>query len=277
MPTNVTAEYAVAELEYSKAGTIQEKIAALKKMLSTCPTHKGTEKLRQQIKTKLAKFKELQEKKLAKKGPSTAIKKEGAAQVVLIGTPNSGKSTLLAKITNAKPLIAKYPFTTTKPEIGVMDYHGVKIQVIEIPALTSNFMETEKGPTFLGIVRTADLIVILAPSDEEMKLVETELFNSEIDIPKIYYEKQENIADLIWQNLGLIKAFTKTPGKKKDLPPVAMKKGTTVKDLAEHVHKDFIKKFKFARVWGKSAKFPGAQTGIGHKLADDDVVEFHTS
>ena len=65
------------------------------------------------------------------------------------------------------------------------------------------------------------------------------------------------------------------PGKKYNYPPISLKKGSTIRDLASHVHKDFIKSFKFARVWGKSIKHQGSNAGIGHKLADDDIVEIH--
>ena len=73
----------------------------------------------------------------------------------------------------------------------------------------------------------------------------------------------------------LIKVFTKTPGKKRDWPPVALDVGSTIRDLAEAVHKDFIHKFKFARMWGKSARFAGQTQGLNHELMDDDIVEFH--
>jgi ribosome-interacting GTPase 1 len=88
-------------------------------------------------------------------------------------------------------------------------------------------------------------------------------------------EGLDRLKEQIWQKLGLIKIFTKTPGKKKDWPPVALDSGSTIRDLAEFVHKDFIKKFKFARIWGKSARFPGQTQGLNHELMDDDVVELH--
>jgi ribosome-interacting GTPase 1 len=88
VPTNVTAEYLAAEEEYHRAKTIPEKIRALEKMYATVPKHKGTEKLRLQIKRKLSELrKELEKQRQMKKGgggPSIAVKKEGAAQIVLV-------------------------------------------------------------------------------------------------------------------------------------------------------------------------------------------------
>ena len=57
--------------------------------------------------------------------------------------------------------------------------------------------------------------------------------------------------------------------------PITLKAGSTIKDMAEHVHKDFLKKFNYARVWGKSAKHDSMKVGLDHRLEDDDVVEIH--
>jgi len=278
MPTNVTAEYGAAELGYKKAGTIEEKVAALKEMLATCPVHKNTEKLRQEIKTKLSKFKDRleKEKKQKKTGHSLSIKKEGSATICLIGTTNTGKSSLLKKLTNSSVIIADYPFTTTKPEIGIMDYHGVKLQIIEIPSIIENFDETENGLSLLSIVRNSNLIILFFNKPEEKKLLDLELEKAEINIPSLIFNNQKNIKDEIWKRLNLVKIFTKEPGKKasKDIP-ICLKKNSTIEDMAEQVHKDFIKKFRFARIWGKSTKFPGQMCGINHKLKDDDIVELH--
>jgi len=156
MSTNVHPEYQKAEKEYLLAETLPDKIKCLQKMLSTLNRHKGTANLEKELKQRLAKYKSLLEKeKLAKKGKGGGftIKKEGYSQVVLVGKTNSGKSTLLSRLTNATPFIADYEFTTKMPEVGTMIVNDVSIQVIEIPAITENFMEKEKGPMFLGIIR----------------------------------------------------------------------------------------------------------------------------
>lgn len=346
MPINPTLEYQKAERKYHEARTIAEKIKTLEEMLRTCPKHKGSEGLQQEIKTKLSKLRSLQEKQKTQGSRyQISVKKEGAAQVVILGVPNSGKSTLLAKLTNAKPEIAPYPFTTKLPELGIMDYEGVKIQVVEIPAITEGFSASDLGPTLLGIVRQADLLIIISNNNSELELIKNELANSNIIIdkerPKIVINKSgtgglmfvgkikakmedvkkvlrdhgihnatvefqekvtlqeleevltegityskaviintqnklEEIRKKVWKNLGLIKVYTKQPGKKKDYPPVDLKKGATIRDLALRIHKDFLRKFKFARVWGTSVKFQGAQSGLNLILHDEDVVEFHT-
>lgn len=275
MPVNPGLEYQKAERKYAEARTIQEKLTALNEMIRTVPKHKSSESLQAEIKGKIAKYKTLSEKeKQAKRGKSKfSIKKEGAATIVLIGTTNSGKSTLLNRLTNKNVEVASYPFTTKNPEIATMDYKGVKLQLIEIPAIVKNFYQTQNGPAFLSIIRMADLILLLYKKREEMNLVLNELEGIGVNI--LEYKNQENIRDLIWKELGLIKVYTKSLGKDKDFPPVAMKKDSTIKDLAFHIHKDFVRKFRFARVWGKSVKFDGSQVSLNHILKDEDVVELH--
>ena len=76
----------------------------------------------------------------------------------------------------------------------------------------------------------------------------------------------------------MIKVYTKSVDKKKpDYPPVALKKGKTVRDLALVVHKDFVKRFKFARIWGESVKHKGTKVGLDHELKDEDIVELHVN
>ncbi|KHO53443.1 MAG: hypothetical protein QT09_C0013G0020, partial [archaeon GW2011_AR18] len=133
MPINAGYEYGEAQKKLAEAKTPEEKIKALENLLSVSPSHKGAEKLRQELKTKISKLKSKQEKEKSAKrgGRSIAIKKEGAAQVTLVGLTNSGKSTIIQKFTNAKPQIAEYEFTTKTAEVAIMDYHGVKIQLVE--------------------------------------------------------------------------------------------------------------------------------------------------
>ncbi len=279
MPTNVTYEYENAEKEYLQANSFPEKIKCLQKMLTAVPKHKGTENLRNDIKRRISKYKSLveREKKLSKSGgKGLSIKKEGAARIVLIGVTNSGKSTLMSRITNAKPEIAEYEFTTKKPEIGTMDYDGIILQVIEIPAITENYLDKEKGPAYMGIVRDSDLIVIVSKDKKDVELVKGELNDAGIKFEGIVLDsKGDDSKEKIWKKTRLIYVYTKSPGKDKDYPPIALPKNSTVKDLASKVHKDFIKKFDYARVWGNGARFDGQRVGLGHTLKEKDVVELH--
>lgn len=280
MATNASLEYQLAEKQYLEARTAEERLVALQKMLQTCPKHKASENLQKNIKERISKLKaEVQRDKQAKKKQGGShnpfsVKKEGAAQIVLVGPTNSGKSTLLKQLTNAHVTIAPYPFTTKKPEVGTLDYHGVKLQIVEIPAIVDYFAETEIGRMCLSLIRQADLMILLFQTAAEKTMLDKELYD--ISTPRLLYNHQENLADDIWRRLDLLKVYTKQPGKQKDFPPIALPKGSTISALAEHIHKDFVKRFRFARAWG-SSKFPGQTVGLQYVLADDDVVELHVS
>jgi len=161
MPANVSFEYAIAQKKYDEARNDEEKVIALQEMISRAPAHKGGENLRKDLSRKLASLKSKLEKQAAaakKSGSTINIKKEGAGQILILGFPNSGKSTFLTHYTNAKPLIASYPYTTTKPDVGVLDYGGAMIQLIEIPAFLKNH---ELTPQIYSMVRVCDALVLM--------------------------------------------------------------------------------------------------------------------
>jgi len=313
MPINATYEYGLAEEEFHKAGNTEEKIKALQRMLSTAPTHKGAEKLRNEIKRKLSKAKGLLKRERGRKGGGGIfVKKDGDACACLVGITNSGKSTLLRDLTGARVRISEHEFTTLKPEVGVMDYSGVKIQIIEIPSIVRNYYKIEDGPSFLAIIRTCDIIVIvmdmLKDVNAQINLVRSELEKNGISKKKVVVGVKSKIGlgadevkERIWSSLNLIRVYTKNKaGNKKEGnrkeensgPPVALIKGSNVRDFAMRIHKDFIKmnrkgvkrnkkggvNFKntpYARVWGESAKFSGQRVGMEHVLQDRDIVELY--
>lgn len=87
----------------------------------------------------------------------------------------------------------------------------------------------------------------------------------------------EELRKRIFLLLGVIRAYSKVPGKKADFnDPFSLKKGTTVIELARAVHKDFFEKLKYARVWRKgSLSFQGHMVNRDFALEDEDVVELH--
>lgn len=88
----------------------------------------------------------------------------------------------------------------------------------------------------------------------------------------------EKFKDEIFKRLGLIRIYMKKPGREADVKePLIIKKDSTIEDLCLKVHKEFLNRFKFARIWGKSSKFPGQKFNLKHKLEDEDVLELHLS
>ncbi len=267
MPVNATAEFYKAESRCLAAKTREEKIAALEEMIRAAPKHKGAEALLSQLKQRLAKLKAQSENKSARR--ATNIPKEADAQICILGLTQSGKSSLLRKLTNAKPKISELPYTTTKPEIGVADYCGVKLQLIEIP---SSFRRE-----FMSIAQNCDAIVLLARNESEKEAIMNVMEQFRIKKPFCFIvleDDAEKIKNRIWNTLNLIKIYTKEPGKKRETKPMVLKSGASVGDAVADIHKDFLKFFRFARIWG-STKFPGEKVGLEHRLKDDDVMEVH--
>jgi len=141
MAANLSPEYIKAEKEYRASKTPEEKLACLQRMLSVIPKHKGTEKIQADLKRKISQFKDVIEHQSKKKGLSYRVKPEGAGQIVLIGPPNSGKSSLLAAMTHAEPEIADYPFTTREPIPGMAVYQDIKIQMVDLPPVSREHCE----------------------------------------------------------------------------------------------------------------------------------------
>lgn len=168
MPINAHPDYLFAEKEYLEAQTLEEKIEKLKKMISFAPKHKGGENLRAQLKTRLKKFQQqLDKNKKSKKSTTVGIKKSDM-QAVIIGKTNSGKSTLLTLLTNAQPKISEIKLSTIEPVIGMMKFAQTQIQIIENPAIDSDYYDK-------GLTNTADTILILINSLEEIPEIEKEL------------------------------------------------------------------------------------------------------
>jgi ribosome-interacting GTPase 1 len=290
MPINAGPEFAKANGEYLKASTAEEKLKALKLMLSTAPKHKGAEKLRNQLKQRYSALKKEieKEKKAAKRKKALAIKKEGAATIVFVGVLDSGKSSLFAKLTDSK-----YESENNyEIKMRMLPYENVWLQSIDMPTFHANFSNSSVAGQVFSLIRNADVLIIIANDEEQLQFLQSVLEKAKIKIGPKKVQTFEataipavvttsNIEDLttlkeeIWAKTGKIRIQTKTAGKIAP-KPVVLKQGATVKDLAENIHKDFIRNFKYAKIWGSSAKFPGQTAGMEHKLKDKDIVEIFT-
>lgn len=163
MPANLTPAYRQAEARYRQAVTREEKIAALEEMLRVLPKHKGTDKLQADLRSRISKL-----RKEPKKGPARGhghrIPREGAGQVVLVGCPNAGKSSLVAALTHATPEIAPYPLTTRDATPGMMPFEDIAFQLVDLPPLCQEHVE----PWVYDLVRAADLVWLVVPIDRPL-------------------------------------------------------------------------------------------------------------
>ncbi len=298
MPANVTPQFKKAQAEFLAAKTLEEKIEKLKNMISLAPKHKGSENLLANLKTRLAKLKqELQRQKKVKKHKTAGIKKEGDAQITLLGYTNSGKFLLLSKLTNVTPLISKFFYTTKKPEQGMFNIRAL-IQVLDLPSLKDNEDDNEA----LSYANNSDLILIVVCSVDEIKKILKKLknknilivinkinildssninkikkeFSGAIEISALKSKGLDLLKQKIFSSLNIILVYTKQPGHEPEKKPIVLKKGSCVEDFAIKIHKDFVKDFKFAKIWRqKQDKFQFQRVGLKYALKDEDIVEVH--
>jgi ribosome-interacting GTPase 1 len=298
MPVNASPHYERAETEYLNAATTEQKIRCLKKMITLAPKHKGSENLLRQLRTRLKKLKYTKEKE-SKSGKTTfrGIKKE-ELQAVIVGKTNSGKSSLLKSLTNAEPKISEIKFTTTKPEIGMLNYAGTQIQLIENPAIDSEYYDKGLSNTadtilivvdklnqigeiepLLGKIRGKKIIIFNNKNNSDERKISATLASKKYNFAIVNLKKESGIEELkekIFQSFDKIRVYTKEPGKEKSAKPIILKPDSTIYDLAEKILKSFSKNVTEARIWGPSSKFPGQKVGFNHELKDMDVVEFKT-
>ena len=319
MPANLPPQYFDVEKKYREAKELREKLVYLQEMLAIIPKHKGTEKLQADLKTRISKTKDMITKQ--KKSGSTGgawyqVEKQGAGQIVMVGLPNSGRSSLLNSLTNAHAEVALYPFTTNLPQVGMMEYEDIKIQIVDTPPLYD-----EAPPWLFGLYRNGDLLLIVLDAQSDVRkdydtimdaVNARNIFAEDVDsgntkkaivvINKADAGDQdalksfaaqysgdfqvvtvsaesgkgvEELRNLVFTALRIIRVYTKKIGhpiEKRD--PVVLKIGSTVIEAAEHIHKDFRKNLKFARLWSDS-NYQGQRVEKNHVLADGDVLEFH--
>jgi small GTP-binding protein len=239
---------------------------------------------------------------------SIAVRREGAAQVALVGAPNAGKSSLLHALSHVQIKIGNYAFTTLRPVPALTRIGGVLVQLVEIPGLIEGAAEDRGGGrALLGVLRGADAIVYCqdctAPLDD-LQTVRAEVAAAEIDLPALLAATKideasesalaalhaavpdlpvigvsilddaslETLKEAIWKLTGLIRVYLRHNGVIAE-EPLALEPGATVADVADAIHHSLGAAFRTARLWGPGARFDGQQVGRDHPIQDGDIVE----
>lgn len=155
------------EAEFRQAAAPAERLEKLRELYRLLPKHKGTEKLQSDLKQKMSELRDdLEQGRKAggkRTGLSRRVPREGAGQVVLVGPANSGKSSLLAGLTNAKPEIAAYPFTTRNAQPGIMTWEDAAVQLVDLPAIAADFLESWVP----SVIRSADAAILTADLSDD--------------------------------------------------------------------------------------------------------------
>jgi ribosome-interacting GTPase 1 len=217
MPANLPPAYHQAEAGFRAAVTRDEKIAALEQMLRLVPKHKGTEKLQADIKSRISKLRQKPKKKTQARGPSHRIPGEGAGQVVLVGPPNSGKSSLVAALTHAEPDVAEYPFTTRRATPGMMPHEDIAFQLIDLPPLSEEYVE----PWVYDLIRGGDLVWLVLDAErclEGLELAERLLGDKAIAlVPAGTGEPAEPRPGWVYRGTLVVVTGMDRPGAREDL------------------------------------------------------------
>ncbi len=235
---------------------------------------------------------------------SLQVRREGAAQIALVGPPNAGKSSLLQALSDIQIKTGDYAFTTLRPVPALTRIGGVLVQLVEIPGLLEGAHEDRGGGrALLGVLRNADAIVYCRAASEPaatLDVVLREVAAAGIEKPALLAltkadeladgdlereadkaavavsvlddESLDRLREAIWSLTGLIRVWPRRDGTVDD-DPFALPIGATVADLADRVHHELGKACVGARVWGPSARFEGQRVGRAHVLADGDAVE----
>lgn len=159
VPTNLPPQYFEAEKTYRQARSPAEKVEALETMLAVMPKHKGTDHLKADLRSRIAKLTQEAQKQAggASRVQLYDVRKEGAGQLALVGLPNAGKSSLMAALTDATPKVGDYPFTTQLPQPAMMPVENVYIQLVDLPPLVAE----ATPPWHRALIRRADLLLLV--------------------------------------------------------------------------------------------------------------------
>jgi small GTP-binding protein len=228
---------------------------------------------------------------------SIAVRREGAAQIALVGPPNAGKSSLLQALSAIQIRTGDYAFTTTRPVAATTRLGGVLVQLVEIPGLIEGAAEDRGGGrALLGVLRNADAILWCHACDRplgELETIRAEVAAAGIELPSLLAATKcdeapppelldlrvlpvsvlddaslDRLREALWAMTGLVRVHLRDGGD-----PVALEPPATVLDVADTIHHELRERCTGARVWGPSARFPGQQIGREHELSDGDTVE----
>jgi len=228
---------------------------------------------------------------------SIAVRREGAAQIALVGAPNAGKSSLLQALSAIQIRTGDYAFTTTRPIAATTRLGGVLVQLVEIPGLIEGASEDRGGGrALLGVLRNADAILYCHACDrplDELETIRDEVAAAGIELPALVAATKcdeapppehpelavlpvsvlddaslDRLRDELWAMTGLVRVHLRDGGD-----PVALHPPATVLDVADTIHHELRERCTGARVWGPSARFPGQHVGREYELSDGDTVE----
>lgn len=242
------------------------------------------------------------------------VKKDGAGQALFIGHPNSGKSALVGALSGEPLEVGDYNYTTRFLQTRMMRYEDIWIQLVDTPAIGDESQSiwfgnmVRRADALIFVLSLSDTLeleyqLLLEETKRHIPTIDTNYHRLIIVVNKAdltenfaYYEEFEKrygagkkilpvsatndmnlhvLKETIFQTLGVVRVYSKLPGKKPDLDaPFVLAKGSTTLDLAEKVHREFVSKLRYAKLW-RGEEYKGMMVGKDFELKDKDVMELH--
>jgi ribosome-interacting GTPase 1 len=269
MPTNVTPEYKKAEEAFRAAKSLDEKIERLEYMISLLPKHKGTDHLYADLKRRMSRLRKQLEESTGRKtgGAQIYFTREGAAaQVILVGPPNSGKSSILGALSNAHPEIAEYPFTTDLMQPGMVPYRDIRIQLVDSPPVTADFMPMH----LLSLVRGADAVLLVADLSRDSILDDIDVVFEAFSLRHVQFVPRRDEAGLDAILCRIIANKSDKPnsedrlellreqiGERLEIVPISCSESGNVTMIPEMI-------FQWLKIIRVYTKIPGKKPDMGH-------------
>ncbi|MHA1244243.1 MAG: GTPase [Candidatus Heimdallarchaeota archaeon] len=228
------------------------------------------------------------------------IQKSGVGRIALFGLSNVGKSTLLNAITNTDVVTGAFLHTTTTGQAGSCTYEGVTFQIVDLPGFLDFKDDWGIRRQINRVARTSDAIMMVVDLtmsiDRQLSFLTEQLVKTKMlvdgesshkigiiatkgDLPGSKERYQELLQKAKWavyptaynneESLEKLKK-SKKPNMEE---PFVIASGATVADVSEKIHTSFLKRFRYAKIWGTSCEYEGQQVGLDHELQDKDIIE----
>ncbi|HSW47230.1 MAG TPA: GTPase [Phycisphaerae bacterium] len=262
MPLNLTPDYLEADRKYRQARTREEKLAALEQMLRVIPKHKGSEKKQADLKSKIS---ELRHATPTGKSKSATVDpyhvpSQGGGQALLFGLPNSGKSSILGRLSKAPVKITDFPFGTQLPVPGMVYHEDVPIQMVDLPPV----MPEHVPPGMVNALRSTEVILLVVDLSAGSVLEDTESLLAILEQRNITFEaaEQDDTGQImqVWPRGLIVGTKIDVPGASDNLevlrelrpaePPIFPVSGRTGEGLPE-LTKRLFEMLHVIRVYSK--------------------------
>ncbi|MDH5201313.1 MAG: TGS domain-containing protein [Candidatus Bathyarchaeota archaeon] len=168
---------------------------------------------------------------------------------------------------------------TTEEVVGLLKEYKVRSALVRVRGRVT--LDAVEDAMFGNAVYRPTLVVANKADimDDERVIESVREAARPLEVLVVSAEKTPDLGEALGSRLfdllGVVRVYTKQPGGEPSKEPIVARRGLTVGDLAKMIHSDFYERFRYARLWGPSAKFDSERVGLDRELSDGDVVQLH--